>query len=152
MRDVKNNQADVKQNLANLGSKDYGESMKMILAIAVGGAIGAVARHYVAYAVATTVGQGFPWGIVVVNILGSFLMGCLVETSALMWSPSVEMRAFMMVGVLGAFTTFSTFSLDVVLLIERGQMAAAASYIIISVICAIGALFVGMALMRGLLT
>ena len=126
--------------------------MKMILAIAAGGALGALARHYVAQAVTTAVGQGFPWGIVTVNVLGSFLMGGLIETAALNWSPSLEMRAFLMVGVLGAFTTFSTFSMDVVLLTQRGQMAAAASYILISVICAIVALFGGMALMRGLLT
>lgn len=126
--------------------------MKMILAIAAGGAVGALARHYVAHAVTTAVGQGFPWGIVVVNILGSFLMGCLVEAAALAWSPSIEVRAFIMVGVLGAFTTFSTFSLDVVLLVQRGQMFAAASYILISVICAIVALFAGMAIMRLVLT
>jgi len=126
--------------------------MKMILAIAAGGAIGALARHYVTHFIVSMLGFGFPWGIFVVNVVGSFLMGCLIETAAFAWSPSLEMRAFLMVGVLGAFTTFSTFSMDVVLMVERGQMLAAAAYILLSVTCAIAALFLAMSLMRTILT
>jgi len=111
--------------------------MKMVLAIAAGGAIGAVARHFAAAQFGHWLGQGFPWGILLVNILGSFLMGLLVEAMTLAWSPSLELRALLTVGVLGAFTTFSTFALDVVLLYERGQVLGAAVYIGASVALAV---------------
>ena len=98
--------------------------MKIILAIAAGGALGAVARHFVNNQITHWLGDGFPWGILVANVAGSFAIGVLAESMALAWSPSQELRAFMIVGGLGAFTTFSTFSLQVVLLYERGQKNA----------------------------
>ncbi len=122
--------------------------MKLILAIAVGGAIGAVARHLVNVQAAALMGFGFPWGTLTVNILGSFLMGVLVETSAIAWSPDSALRAMLAVGVLGAFTTFSTFSLDTIVLYERGQMGLAAGYVIASVVLSIGGLFAGLAVVR----
>ena len=124
--------------------------MKIILAIAAGGAFGAVARHFVNNQVTHWMGDGFPWGILVANVAGSFAMGALVESMALFWSPSQELRAFMVVGMLGAFTTFSTFSMQVVLLYERGQMLLAASYIASSVLLAVGGLFAGLALVRAI--
>jgi CrcB protein len=125
--------------------------MKLILAIAAGGAIGAVARHYVAHQAAVWLGHGFPVGTLAVNVIGSFVMGVLIETMALTWSTSAELRAFLTVGVLGAFTTFSTFSLDVAALIERGETLNAGLYIAASVILSIGALFGGLILMRAIL-
>ena len=125
--------------------------MKLILAIAVGGAIGAVGRHVVAGQVLKLAGSGFPWGTVVVNVVGSFIMGALIETMALKWSVGLELRAFLTVGVLGAFTTFSTFSLDVALLTERGTLFGALGYVLISVIASIGALFAGLLLFRHIL-
>jgi len=122
--------------------------VKLILAIAVGGAIGAVARHLVNVQAAALMGFGFPWGTLTVNILGSFLMGVLVETSALVWSADSAVRAMLAVGVLGAFTTFSTFSLDTIVLYERGQMGLAAGYVIASVVLSIGGLFAGLAVVR----
>lgn len=122
--------------------------MKLILAIAVGGAIGAVARHLVNVQAAALMGFGFPWGTLTVNIFGSFLMGVLVETSALVWSPDSAVRAMLAVGVLGAFTTFSTFSLDTIVLYERGHLGLAAGYITASVVLSIGGLFAGLALVR----
>jgi len=122
--------------------------MKMILAIAAGGAFGAVSRHFVAAQIHHLFGNGFPWGILFVNVLGSFLMGALVETLALAWSPGQEVRALIVVGVLGAFTTFSTFSIDAVLLYERGRILAAGAYIGASVMLAVLAFFVGMRLLR----
>ncbi len=122
--------------------------MKIILAIAAGGAFGAVARHFVNNQITHWLGDGFPWGILVANVAGSFAMGVLAESMALVWSPSQELRAFLIVGGLGAFTTFSTFSLQVVLLYERGQMMLAAGYIISSVTLAVGGLFAGLALVR----
>ncbi len=125
--------------------------MKLILAIAAGGACGAVLRHIVNNGAALLLGTGFPWGILVANVLGSFLMGCLVPAFALWADPSQAVKAFLTVGLLGAFTTFSAFSLDTVLLIQRGEIAAAMLYVGGSVVLAIGALAAGMMLMRGLL-
>lgn len=124
----------------------------MILAIAAGGAFGAVARHFLSAQIGHWMGYGFPWGIMTINILGSFSMGALVETMALAWSPPAELRAFLAVGILGAFTTFSTFSLDAALLYERGQFMAMALYVAGSVGLSILALFGGLALMRSILT
>lgn len=124
--------------------------MKMILAIAAGGAVGAVARHLDSNQVTAWFGDGFPWGILAANVAGSVAMGILVETSALFWSSSQGMRGFLMVGVLGAFTTFSTFSLQTLLLYERGQMALAGLYIVASVVLAVGGLIAGLALVRSI--
>ncbi len=125
--------------------------MKLVLAIAAGGAIGAVARHFVNLQVASLLGTAFPWGILIVNVVGSFLMGVLVEVGALAWQPGPALRAMLTVGMLGAFTTFSTFSLDVAVLHGRGQLGLAAIYIIASVVLAVGGLFAGMALTRAIL-
>ena len=125
--------------------------MKTILAIAAGGAIGAVGRHLLAHQVAGLMGHGFPWGILVCNVLGSFVMGVLVEFMALSWSTSLEMRAFLTVGILGAFTTFSTFSLDVVLLLQRGEMLKAGLYVVASVVCSVLGLMLGLQAVRTVL-
>jgi CrcB protein len=122
--------------------------MKMILVIAAGGACGAVARHLVNNQVTAWFGDGFPWGILTANVAGSFFMGILVGAAELVWASSQEVRAFLMVGFLGAFTTFSTFTVQVALLYERGQMALAALYIVLSVLLAIGGLFAGLALVK----
>lgn len=124
--------------------------MKVIIAIAAGGALGAVARHFVSSQITHWLGAGFPWGILTANVAGSFAMGLLVEAMALVWSPSQELRAFLTVGFLGAFTTFSTFSLEVALLYERGQALLAALYIAASVLLAVGGLFAGLALVRAI--
>ncbi|NKB59208.1 MAG: fluoride efflux transporter CrcB [Alphaproteobacteria bacterium] len=124
----------------------------MIAFIAAGGAFGAVARHFVAAQVGSLLGHGFPWAILIVNILGSFVLGGLVEIFALAWSPSQEVRALIVVGMLGAFTTFSTFSMDVVLLYERGQIISAALYIGASVAFAVLAFFAAMQIMRAVLS
>lgn len=124
--------------------------MKLILAIAAGGALGAVSRHFIAHQAAVWFGSGFPWGILTVNVAGSFILGLIVELLALTWSPGPALRAMIVVGFCGAFTTFSSFSLDVAVLYERGEMLKAALYIASSVIYSIGALFAGMALVRSL--
>lgn len=122
--------------------------MKLLLAIAAGGALGAVGRHFVSAWIGHWFGSGFPWGILSVNVLGSLAMGLLIEAMALAWSPSLELRALLTVGILGGFTTFSAFSLDVVLLYERGALGAAFLYMTGSVVLSIGALFVGLRLAR----
>ena len=122
--------------------------MKMLLAVAAGGALGAVARYLAASQVMQWLGAGFPYGTLTVNVVGSFILGLLTETMALAWSPSPELRALLVVGVLGAFTTFSTFSLDTLLLIERHQWALAALYILVSVAFSVGGLFAGLRVAR----
>ncbi len=122
--------------------------VKMLLAVAAGGAVGAVGRYLVVSAVGHIFGTGFPLGTIVVNVVGSFVLGALIEALALVWSPSPELRAMVVVGVLGAFTTFSTFSMDVVLLYERGALGQVALYIGASVILSIGAFFLGLHLLR----
>ena len=125
--------------------------MKMILAVALGGALGAVARYKTIGWVTALAGHGFPWGTVVVNVVGSFLMGTLVELGAQKLNLSQEMRAFLAVGVLGAFTTFSTFALDVATLWQRGELLATALYIAGSTALSILALFAGLAAVRAVL-
>lgn len=117
-------------------------------AIALGGAFGAVLRHFVNVAAFKLFGDGFPWGTFTVNILGSFAMGLLIAIFAHYWQPSQTMKVFLVTGLLGAFTTFSTFSLDVSALWERGAMMPAFAYVAGSVILSIGALFLAMALVR----
>ena len=122
--------------------------MQTIFAIAAGGAVGAVLRHFLNSGALHLFGAGFPWGIMMANILGSFIMGVLISWFALMAEVSQVWKAFLMVGLLGAFTTFSTFSMDAVLLFERGAVAAAGLYIAGSVVLAIGGLVAGMTLVR----
>jgi len=122
--------------------------MKQLLMVAAGGAAGAAARYLVYVLAGQFLGTGFPFGTLIVNIVGSFIMGVLVEGMALAWTIGEQMRLFLAVGVLGAFTTFSTFSLDVGLLYERGRIALIALYVSVSVIGSIGALFLGMYLIR----
>lgn len=124
--------------------------MKLILAIAAGGAVGAVLRHLVNVQTVLWFGSGFPWGTLFVNVAGCFLMGLLVEASALLWSPGPVLRGMIAVGFLGALTTFSSFSLDAAFLYERGALFAAAGYVMASVIFSIGAFFAGLALVRAL--
>lgn len=122
--------------------------MNLMLAIAAGGALGSVARYVFAGQVTRLVGAQFPWGILIVNVVGSLAMGLLVELMALRWSVSPETRAFLVVGLLGGFTTFSSFSLDTALLIERGASGLALGYVLGSVTLSICGLFAGLWLMR----
>ena len=124
--------------------------MKVLFASAAGGAIGAVQRHLINVQSAHWFGTGCPWSTLFVNVVGSFLMGVLVETSALVWSPGPALRAMIAVGFLGALTTFSSFSLDTGLLYERGTLGTAAAYVMLSVVLSIGAFFGALALVRAL--
>src|SRR5262245_18077684 len=101
----------------------------VLLAIAIGGGLGSLARHYLSTFIYKFADGSFPWGILTVNILGGFAMGLIVELRALRLNLSPELRAFLTTGGLGGFTTFSTFSLDSALLIERGDWVGAGSYI-----------------------
>jgi fluoride exporter len=121
----------------------------LLLAIAAGGALGSLARHFLSTGIYNVTGMAFPWGIFAVNVLGGFIMGFVVELGALKLNYSLEMRAFLTTGILGGFTTFSAFSLDAALLIERGDWLAAALYMVGSVAMSVLALFGGLALVRG---
>ena len=122
--------------------------MGILLAVALGGALGSLARYFVAGAVQSAAWSGFPWGIFVVNISGGFIMGVIVELCALKFNLVPEVRAFLTVGILGGYTTFSTFSLDSVLLIQRGAWGAAAAYMVGSTMLSVLALFAGLWLVR----
>lgn len=122
--------------------------MKLVLAVALGGALGSVGRYLVAGWVMRLLGGPFPWGTLAVNVGGGLVMGALVEVMALVWSPAPAVRAFLTVGLLGGFTTFSAFSLEVVAMIERGDWPPALAYVLASVVASVGALFAGLWLVR----
>ena len=121
----------------------------VVAGVAMGGAIGSVARYFVAQVQSPT-WTGFPYGIFLVNVSGGFIMGVLVELMALRFSVSPEVRAFLTTGVLGGYTTFSTFSLESALLIQKGAMVNATAYVVGSAILSIVALFCGLWVIRAL--
>ncbi|HWK41856.1 MAG TPA: fluoride efflux transporter CrcB [Croceibacterium sp.] len=120
--------------------------------VALGGAIGAVLRHQAGRLMTLLLGPGtvmaFPWATLVVNIVGSLLMGLLAGWLARHGQGGEHWRLFVGVGVLGGFTTFSAFSLELMLLIERGQPFQAMTYGLISVLAGLCALYIGLILMR----
>ncbi len=118
--------------------------------VALGGALGATMRHGVNVGSVHFLGHGYPWGTLIVNILGSLLMGIMIGKFAQMDQVSPELRSLLATGFLGAFTTFSTFSLDFVTLWERGALLQAAGYIVFSVMLSILALFFGLWIMRSI--
>jgi fluoride exporter len=119
-----------------------------ILAVAVGGAIGSVARYLVAIGAGRAFGTNFPWGILIINVTGSFLIGLFTGLFALKWDLPQAMRIFLTVGICGGYTTFSTFSLDTYYLMERGELIAAGGYVIASVVLSISALVAALQLAR----
>ncbi|WP_422366210.1 fluoride efflux transporter CrcB [Pelagibius sp.] len=123
----------------------------VLASVALGGALGALGRYVMVSQVGHWFGPmlaGFPLGTLSVNVLGSFVMGLLVEFMAIVWSPSPELRALLTVGFLGAFTTFSTFSMEAVLLYERGALLQAAGYVGASVVLSIAGFAAGLYLVR----
>jgi CrcB protein len=123
--------------------------MNTVFAVGVGGGLGALARYYIAGWIQPA-GAALNWGIFIVNISGGLIMGLIVEASALKLNLSPELRAFLTTGILGGYTTFSTFSLDSALLLQKGQYGLAAFYVIGSVVLSILALFAGLWIVRGI--
>ena len=126
--------------------------MRLLLLASAGGAIGAGARYLVHVGVARVLGTSFPWATLTVNVLGCLLMGIVVELVVLRLDGSPELRTFLAAGILGGFTTFSAFALDVEALVSRHQHAAAAIYVAASVGLSILAFYVGLLLARAALT
>ncbi len=113
-----------------------------------GGGLGAAIRHGINLGVARLLGGGFPYATFIINISGSFVMGLMAAWFAFKGDASQHWRLFLTTGVLGGYTTFSTFSLDAALLYERDQLVLAAVYVIGSVALGIAGLFAGLALVR----
>jgi fluoride exporter len=122
----------------------------LIAVVAIGGAFGSVARYLVAIAAGRVFGTSFPWGILIINVTGSALIGTFAGLFALRWDLPEAARVFLTVGICGGYTTFSSFSLDVWYLIERGEPWAAFAYIAASVVLSIGALIGAILLVRAL--
>lgn len=120
--------------------------IQTLLQVAAGGALGASARYATNVATMRLIGSGFPWATVVVNVLGSFLMGVIVVTLA--HKGGMRLAPFLMTGVLGGFTTFSAFSLDALTLWERGQPGLAFGYVAGSVVLSLAAIVAGMVATR----
>ena len=124
--------------------------MALTLWIALGGAIGAALRHVMNIGIAKVAGGDFPWHTMLINISGSFVMGFLISMMALRWNVSNDLRAFLTTGILGGYTTFSAFSLDFALLVERKTYLLAGAYALGSVVVSLIAIFAGMAFARTL--
>lgn len=122
--------------------------MPSLILVMTGGAIGAGARHLTGRALLMLTGGAFPYGTLAVNLIGGLLMGLLAGWLARAGAGGEPARLFLGVGVLGGFTTFSAFSLDTVLLWERGQAMVALGYVAVSVVGAIAAVAAGLTLAR----
>jgi len=121
----------------------------LYLIVFIGAGVGGALRHGVNVAASRMFGFGFPYGTLIVNVGGSFVMGALAGYFAFRPGVPQHVRLFLTTGILGGFTTFSTFSLDTALLIERHSYGVAAGYVVGSVAAGLSALFFGLALFRG---
>lgn len=121
-----------------------------VLWVAIGGALGSAARYGVNVWSGRVLGSGFPWHTLIVNIVGCFVMGVLVELMALRLTVGNDARAFLTAGILGGFTTFSAFSLDFALMVERDAYGTAGLYAAASVAGSLAAIFAGLYLVRAL--
>ena len=124
--------------------------MNQLLAIAAGGAIGALLRYWVSSATHAVAGHGFPYGTLLVNVAGSLAMGFLYIWLLERMLAGSALRAFLLIGLLGAFTTFSTFSVETLNLMENGQLVKAATNALLSVGLCVGAAAVGVGIARQL--
>ena len=120
------------------------------IVVFLGGGLGAALRHGINLALARMLGGGFRYATFFINVSGSFVMGLIAAWFAFKGDASQHWRLFLTTGILGGYTTFSTFSLDAALLYERGQLTLAAVYVIGSVVLGLIGLFAGLAVVRGM--
>jgi fluoride exporter len=126
--------------------------MRLLLLATAGGAIGAGARYLVNMAALRLLGPAFPWATLTVNIVGSAAMGLLLAVIDMRYGGSLQLRTFLLTGILGGFTTFSAFSMDAAALWDRGASGLAIAYIIGSVVVSILAFYGGALLARQVLS
>ena len=122
--------------------------MSTWLAVFLGAGIGGALRHGVNLGAARVLGTAFPFGTLIVNVAGCFVMGVLVESFARFHDPGQTARLFLATGVLGGFTTFSAFSIDAAILFERGAPTAAVLYVAVSVVASLAGVAAGLLLVR----
>ena len=122
--------------------------MKVLIFIAMGGAVGAVLRYAASLGVYSFMGRGFPYGTLFVNVTGSLLMGLLGVMMLERFNIGPEWRAAVLVGVLGSFTTFSTFSIETLNLLEQGDVMRAVTNIVLSVLVCLVAVWFGVLIGR----
>ncbi len=122
--------------------------MKALVFIAVGGAFGAVLRYGTSLGVYSLLGRGFPYGTLFVNVSGSLLMGILGVLLLERYDIDPEWRAAVLIGVLGSFTTFSTFSIETLNLLEQGDIMRAMMNIVLSVLLCLAAVWLGVIIGR----
>lgn len=121
--------------------------LALLLAVFIGSGVGGVLRYLFGSGMVLLAGRGFPFGTLLINIIGSFLIGIFFEMA--MSSPHEALiRSFVMIGLLGGFTTFSTFSLDTLTLLEEGKILFALLYVVGSVAISLFAVFLGVTVMR----
>jgi CrcB protein len=122
--------------------------VRQLVAIAVGGSAGALLRFWMSSATYALIGRDFPYGTLAVNVAGCLAMGVLYELLLDRVTFGVELRAALLIGLLGAFTTFSTFSLETLALIEQGEPAKALANIVLSVVLCLAAVWLGVLIGR----
>ncbi|KKB09737.1 fluoride efflux transporter CrcB [Devosia chinhatensis] len=124
--------------------------MQAFLLVGAGGAIGAMSRHGLALLIGRLWQGTFPLAILLVNVLGAMLMGVVIGLlSRFLPAWQEQARLFLAVGILGGFTTFSSFSLDTIVLIERGEVFQAGLYVVLSVVVCLAGLYLGLLVTRG---
>tara|TARA_B100000686_G_scaffold350352_1_gene446091 strand:- start:351 stop:731 length:381 start_codon:yes stop_codon:yes gene_type:complete len=124
--------------------------MKIAIIVAIGGAVGTLGRYLLTSYLAQLTSSSFPWAVLTINVVGSFLLGVIIQLAAENILVTPEIKALITVGFLGAFTTFSTFSLDIVELCERGQWALAFLYTFASVLMAVLGLVGGVMVVKAI--
>ena len=126
--------------------------MESYIWVAIGGALGTTGRYWLSGVVARTIGETFPWGTVIVNIVGSFVIGffaTLTGPDGRVYASSI-VRQFVMLGICGGYTTFSSFSLQTLNLMNDGEWLRAGGNVVVSVVCCMVAVWIGHVLASGL--
>ena len=121
-----------------------------ILLVAIFGALGCLSRYFISAKVTQWLGSAFPYGILLINVLGCFLIGLLAMLLIHKWQADIIWRTAIMIGFLGGFTTFSSFSFDAIQMLEHGAFIKAFSYILFSVVLCLIATFLGILIGKGL--